>query len=550
MKTRIVAALILISVNYVFSADIIGPGQVCPNSSVVYYALPGSGETINQFSVSGGTITSRGITPQGYKSITVFWPSSGYGTITLSYWLFAYPKFVQKSVQISYLTSVSPTMPGQSSCLYAPLQPLQPNASGSGPFSYQWYSNTTNTTSGGTLIPNATGSSFTPSSSVAGTKYYYVTVTGNPSCNVAKSLSGPIVVSACNNYEALSFNGTNSRVYIPDPNGTLNLGTGPFTIEAFVKLSTSKPRSIILSKRTFVNGNFADGFLFGFFGGSPPTPATPFFQLQGSVNIQPATGSYNLADGNCHHVAVRRSNDVISFFIDGIHISDGDFTSARDISSSIAGPLVIGSDLPTGSGSGCINCISPEFAGWIGEVRIWNTSLTNSQIASNVGSNLSPQSGLIAYYDMKDQVGSQMLTDLSTNGKSGTLGNSRSVDSFDPTWLTEDQVTCRVAGNFRKGEMEPGKPIKVDTIRDVSLKVKVFPNPAEKIVTVELPEAVNETTPIVIYDEMGKEALTVLIEKGQNKKVIKVEELHNGLYFLRVRTPLVIFQTRIMVSKK
>ena len=53
---------------------------------------------------------------------------------------------------------------------------------GAGTPSYQWYLNTTNATTGGTIIPSATNASFTPSTVNSGTQYFY--------CQVALSGSG------------------------------------------------------------------------------------------------------------------------------------------------------------------------------------------------------------------------------------------------------------------------------------------------------------------------------------------------------------------------
>jgi hypothetical protein len=46
-----------------------------------------------------------------------------------------------------------------------------------GTLSYQWFSNTANGSSGGTLIGGATSASYSPSTAAAGTFYYYVIVT-------------------------------------------------------------------------------------------------------------------------------------------------------------------------------------------------------------------------------------------------------------------------------------------------------------------------------------------------------------------------------------
>ncbi len=67
---------------------------------------------------------------------------------------------------------------------------------------YQWYSNTTQSNSGGTPIDGATSSTNTPATSNAGTTYYYCVVT-NSCGSISSSVSGAIIV---NNVPELSIN--------------------------------------------------------------------------------------------------------------------------------------------------------------------------------------------------------------------------------------------------------------------------------------------------------------------------------------------------------
>lgn len=61
---------------------------------------------------------------------------------------------------------------------------------------YQWYKNTSATTSGATLISGATSSSYTPSTVATGTLYYYCLVNGGVGCTVNSDFSGSITVNA------------------------------------------------------------------------------------------------------------------------------------------------------------------------------------------------------------------------------------------------------------------------------------------------------------------------------------------------------------------
>jgi PKD repeat protein len=65
---------------------------------------------------------------------------------------------------------------------------------GTGTASYQWYSNTTNANAGGTPIAGATLNTFTPPSVVAGTQYYYCTITQTgTNCGVTSNPAAVVV---------------------------------------------------------------------------------------------------------------------------------------------------------------------------------------------------------------------------------------------------------------------------------------------------------------------------------------------------------------------
>lgn len=71
---------------------------------------------------------------------------------------------------------VNPILDGQNSC---PGTPFNPISVGEGfGLTYQWYSNTTASNSGGTPISGANSNSFTPPSTTTGITYYYVQVSG------------------------------------------------------------------------------------------------------------------------------------------------------------------------------------------------------------------------------------------------------------------------------------------------------------------------------------------------------------------------------------
>ena len=63
------------------------------------------------------------------------------------------------------------------------------------PLTYKWFVNTTDENHGGTLLPNAVGSKYIPSSSTVGVFYYYCVVSGGAgACGLNSNVSNTIKI--------------------------------------------------------------------------------------------------------------------------------------------------------------------------------------------------------------------------------------------------------------------------------------------------------------------------------------------------------------------
>ena len=102
--------------------------------------------------------------------------------------------------QSATLTCTTPTINTQPStgtqtvCVNGGLTALSVSATGA--TSYQWYSNSTNSNAGGTLISGATSASYTPSNTSASSLYYYCSVSAGVGCTVVSNPTGLITVNA------------------------------------------------------------------------------------------------------------------------------------------------------------------------------------------------------------------------------------------------------------------------------------------------------------------------------------------------------------------
>ena len=173
--------------------------ELCVNSNLtpsIVYAIGGgaTGATITAGALpagmtgaySGGTFTISG-TPTASGSFPFTVTTSGSactnpslsGTITVD--------------QAPAITS-DPSLAGQNLCVGETATTLSVTATGA--TGYQWFSNTTQTNTGGTSL-GAAGQSqtYTPSTAVAGTLYYYCVVLGDCLPSAKSNASGAIVVS-------------------------------------------------------------------------------------------------------------------------------------------------------------------------------------------------------------------------------------------------------------------------------------------------------------------------------------------------------------------
>ena len=110
---------------------------------------------------------------------------------------------ISGNIIVNALPSITaqPSISAQSTCLNGSFTNLSVAAStGSGSISkYEWYSNTSNSTSGGTLVATHTISTstdnYTPLATAVGTLYYYVIVYNTNGCITTSNASAPIVVN-------------------------------------------------------------------------------------------------------------------------------------------------------------------------------------------------------------------------------------------------------------------------------------------------------------------------------------------------------------------
>ena len=164
--------------------------------------------TLTASTTDGATMYYQGTTPNGTSTAT---PSSSQSVSASNTYYFrtqsaggCWSAQASAAVTINTLAiTAQPSTTVQNKCQGVAATALSVTASAStGTLSYQWYSNSTSSNTGGTLIPGATSASYTPATALAnvGTTYYYCVVSvSSGACSatpVASNPSGAITVTA------------------------------------------------------------------------------------------------------------------------------------------------------------------------------------------------------------------------------------------------------------------------------------------------------------------------------------------------------------------
>ncbi|EFQ79279.1 beta strand repeat-containing protein [Algoriphagus machipongonensis] len=134
---------------------------------------------------------------------------------------------------------IDPSNSDETECLGDPFPTLSVLASGEGTVTYQWYRNTSDSNTGGTLISGANSEDYTPLSDEVGTYYYYAVASSN--CGtVHTAVSGAFTVTPPTSIDSEDLAGqTICDVDTFDPISVNAIGTGTLQYQWYSNTSAS-----------------------------------------------------------------------------------------------------------------------------------------------------------------------------------------------------------------------------------------------------------------------------------------------------------------------
>jgi hypothetical protein len=206
------------------------------------------------------------------------------------------------------------------------------------------------------------------------------------------ALIAPASADECENL-ALSFDGVNDWVNIHD--FSLN---GDFTIEGWMSMGPG------INQHDVLVGSFGPGQKVNFFASAARLFAPPDVVIATSSTIA----------NTWTHYAITRSGSQVTLYYNGVSNATGSWTGAFS-------PQVIGRS----SGG--------FFEGVMDEVRLWTVARSAAEILQNYDQTVAANSpGLIGYWNFDEDVGTQLVLDVSGSGNDGSLGLNGSSGSDDP----------------------------------------------------------------------------------------------------------------------
>ncbi|MFJ6659545.1 LamG-like jellyroll fold domain-containing protein [Streptomyces sp. NPDC091377] len=224
----------------------------------------------------------------------------------------------------------------------------------------------------------------------------------------------PVVPEALHAESAVAFPESSPNHWIDCGTPALGLGTGPYTVEAWVK--PGRGSGVVVGQSDY---SFQKGFRFRVYTDQVGPNSTPTDDRH--LELQHPNGSvwaYNvLKKGAYAHIAASYDGTTVFLYVDGALVKQGTLARASAATTSLS----INSSSTSGGG----------YSGVVDEVRIWNRARSQTELEEERTHRLiGNEPGLVAYYRFDEASGTKVY-DQTDTAAHGTFYGS-------PAWVASE----------------------------------------------------------------------------------------------------------------
>lgn len=235
--------------------------------------------------------------------------------------------------------------------------------------------------------------------------------------------------------KALDFDGSNDYVSFGDPiNGSLDFGTGDFTLSAWINTSSSVTQYIICKKAT-------SGAGYDFYVDSSGRIYARASDASDTFS-RASTGAYN--DGNWHHITmVADKSDTLSIYVDGTldnGTGTGTWANVGDVNTTE--PFNVGYRA---------NGTAYPFVGQIDEVKVYPYARSTAEVQMDFASAHAPEGVAVIQGTADTTTGNDPVMHLKMDEGLGTSVYDSSGSGNHGVMTNMDSATDWVNGKFGKG---------------------------------------------------------------------------------------------------
>lgn len=309
---------------------------------------------------------------------------------------------------------------------------------------------------------------------------------------------------------SLNFDGVDDYVDISSIASTM-AGLDEFSFEMWINPNPNQilPYGNLLSSNS--NIDQLHRFVFRLSGPEDAVANTVVLNIPGGGTYHKIIGTKNVMDTACHHVAWTYDNGLSKLYIDGE--LQGQLNYQLTFSETDKFSLGQEFDLP-------VYTPSDFYKGDIDEFRIWNHAISETQINTLMGTEISlSETGLLGYFQFNQGVANDdnstqtVLINIKAPAQSGTLVNFTLAGS-ESNFVNSE---CRglVVG------------LSDNTTQEV---IQIYPNPSNGIINIE--SSFEGQLSVLIFNLQGEVVLGQKVDN--NYRQVDVSNLSNGTYILSV----------------